>query len=124
MSTNPSPADTAAAPGWNPFRVQRRADPGGPPLSRPQQRVLAALTELCGPGAATEVTVREAAGASGVRLGSVVLILRSLADRRLVVHHEGDTEEPEGWSPTLTGRARVRHFDLDAGERASRLSRP
>ena len=96
---------------FQPYRVKRRRDPGGAPMTEPQRRVLAALCELC-PGAAGDVTSREVSKASGIRLGSAIVILRSLAQRRLVMHHLGDleTEQPEGWAPTMTGRARARHF--------------
>jgi hypothetical protein len=96
---------------FQPYRVKRRRDPSGAPLTEPQRRVLAALCELC-PGAAGDVTAREVATASRARLGSVIVILRSLAQRRLVMRHEGDVQEaqPEGWAPTMTGRARARHF--------------
>jgi hypothetical protein len=53
----------------------------------------------------------EVASASGLRHGAVVVILRSLAQRGLAYRHEG---EPEGWAPTMTGRARARHYALDA----------
>ena len=103
--------------GFSPYRVKRRRDPSGAPLTEPQRRVLAALCQLC-PGAAGDVTAREVADASGVRLGSAIVILRSLAQRRLVMRHEGDHEagEQEGWAPTMTGRARTRHF-ADAHQR-------
>jgi hypothetical protein len=104
---------------FSPYRVQRRRDPSGAPLTEPQRRVLAALCELC-PGAAGDVTAREVAAAASARLGSVIVILRSLAQRRLALRHEGDLEagQPEGWAPTMTGRARARHF-ADAHRRAA-----
>jgi hypothetical protein len=96
---------------FSPYRVKRRRDPSGAPLTEPQRQVLAALCELC-PGAAGDVTSREVATAAGVRLGSVIVILRSLAQRRLAMRLEGDHDagESEGWAPTISGRARVRHF--------------
>jgi hypothetical protein len=108
---------------FSPYRVKRRRDPGGAPLTEPQRRVLAALCELC-PGAAGDVTSREVSAASGVRLGSAIVILRSLAQRRLAMRLEGDLEagEVEGWAPTMTGRARARHF-IEA-HRAPAVSEP
>jgi hypothetical protein len=96
---------------FSPYRVKSRRDPSGAPLTEPQRQVLAALCELC-PGAAGDVTSREVADAAGARLGSVIVILRSLAQRRLVMRHEGDHEagQVEGWAPTMSGRARARHF--------------
>ena len=95
---------------FQPYRVQRRSDPSGPPLSVPQQQALAALSRLC-PGAAGDVRALEVAIASGLRHGAVVVILRSLAQRGLAYRHEG---EPEGWAPTMTGRARARHIVVEA----------
>ena len=99
MSTS-SPKD------FQPYRVRRRSDPTGPPLTVPQQQVLAALLKLC-PGAAGDVGAREVADTAGLRHGAVVVILRSLTQRGLALRHEG---APEGWAPTMTGRARARHF--------------
>jgi hypothetical protein len=106
---------TTSQLGFSPYRVKRRRDPSGAPLTEPQRRVLATLCELC-PGAAGDVTARAVAKTSDVRLGSVIVILRSLAQRRLAMRHESDAEtgQPEGWAPTMSGRARVRHFEAPA----------
>lgn len=92
----------------NLFRVTPREDFLGPPLTQPQQRVLAALVSLC-PEAGAETDARAVAEAAGLRLGSVVLVLRALDKRRLAVVHDGD---PPVWSPTMEGRTRVRHFPV------------
>jgi hypothetical protein len=100
------PTDTVSEPPPNPFRVNQREGFQGPPLTQPQQRVLGALVALC-PEAGCDVEARAVADSAQLRLGSVVVVLRSLEKRRLVLSHEG---EPEGWAPTMTGRSRVRHF--------------
>lgn len=98
-------------PPARPFRVTREFS--GPPLTAPQQRVLAVLVSLC-PDAGCDVDARTVADAAGLRLGSVVVVLRSLAKHRLALVHEGAPGEEDGWAPTLTGRARVRHFPSPA----------
>ena len=75
-------------------------------MTQPQQRVLSALVSLC-PDEGCDVDARAVAETADLRLGAVVIVLRSLEKRRLVLVHEG---EPEGWAPTMTGRSRVRHF--------------
>ena len=95
-----------AAP-HHPFRVTRRSDVTGRPLTRSQQRVLAALVHLC-PTAGGEVTARDVARAAGSRLGAVVVVLQSLVDLRFVTRFDGDDEQPTVWTPTMTGRARAR----------------
>jgi hypothetical protein len=98
--------DMPSDPPSNPFRVAPREGFAGPPLTQSQQRVLSALVALC-PDSGCDVPAREVADAAKLRLGSVVVVLRSLVKRRLALVHEG---EPEGWAPTMTGRSRVRHF--------------
>ena len=98
-----------SGPPENPFRVTRRGGFDGPPLTAPQQRVLAALAALC-PDSGCDISAREVAEAADIRLGSVVVILRSLAKRRLAILHEGGDDAPEAWAPTISGRSRVRHF--------------
>ena len=110
-------------PPENPFRVGVRDDFAGPPLTQPQQRVLAALVALC-PDSGCDVDARTVAEAADVRLGSVVVILRSLAKRRLALMHEAERDgESEGWAPTMTGRSRVRHFPA-ADERTEHPEQP
>ena len=91
----------------NPFRVTREFT--GPKLTRSQQRVLAALVSVC-PEDGCDVDGRTVSEAAGLRLGSVVVVLRSLEKQRLVILHPGEFGQPDGWMPTMTGRARVRHF--------------
>ena len=99
-----------SGPPENQFRVGVRDDFAGPPLTQPQQQVLSALVALC-PDSGCDVDARAVADAAEVRLGSVVVILRSLAKRRLVLVHEPERDgEREGWAPTMSGRSRVRHF--------------
>ena len=96
-------------PPRNPYRVtQQREGFVGPPLTQSQQRVLSALVSLC-PEAGRDVDARAVSEVAELRLGSVVVVLRSLEKRKLALVHEGD---PEGWAPTMTGRSRVRHFRL------------
>jgi hypothetical protein len=103
----------------HPFRVAHREGYAGPPLTQSQQRVLAALVALC-PEAGCDVDARAVSEVAELRLGSVVVVLRSLAKRKLALLHEG---EPEGWAPTMTGRSRVRHFRL-AGQPAESTEPP
>lgn len=93
-------------PPSNPFRVNQREGFQGPPLTQPQQKVLSALVSLC-PDDGRDVEARAVSELTQLRLGSVVVVLRSLEKRKLALVHEG---EPEGWAPTMTGRSRVRHF--------------
>ncbi len=90
----------------HPFRVTRRPDASGPPLTGPQQRVLTALVHLC-PTSGTDAGTRAVAQAAGLRLGGVVVILQSLVGKRLVTRF--DDAEAVYFAPTMTGRARVRH---------------
>jgi hypothetical protein len=106
MSTPPS----------RPFRVAQRDDFTGPPLSQAQQRVLAALVAGC-PEEGSDIDARTVAGRSDLRLGATVVVLRSLANRRLAIWHD---DEPEGWAPTMTGRSRVRHYRALQVEAAKR----
>ena len=91
----------------HPYRVTREFT--GPRLTPSQQRVLSALVSVC-PDSGCDATARAVAEAADLRLGSVVLVLRSLEKMRLAHVHPGEPGEDEGWAPTLTGRARVRHF--------------
>jgi DNA-binding MarR family transcriptional regulator len=75
-------------------------------MTESQQQVLSALAALC-PGSGQDVDARTVAERAEMRLGSVVVVLRSLEKRRLVLVHDG---EPEAWAPTMSGRARVRHI--------------
>ena len=95
-----------AAP-HHPFRVTRRSDVTGRPLTRSQQRILAALVHLC-PRSGSDVTAREVAKAAGSKLGAVVIVLHSLADLRFVTCFAEDEDQPITWTPTMTGRARAR----------------
>jgi hypothetical protein len=107
------PTDDVSEPPSNPFRVYQREGFQGPPLTQPQHRVLSALVSLC-PEAGCDVSARAVSELADLRLGSVVVVLRSLEKRRLALVHEG---EPQGWAPTMTGRSRVRHFRPAAVER-------
>ncbi len=95
----------------HPFRVTRSADRTGPPLTPPQRQVLAALDRLC-PTSGSDCDARAVATATGLRLGAIVVILHSLDDKRLVTRF--DEDDALFWTPTLTGRARVRHFRATA----------
>ena len=77
--------------------------------------MLSALVSLC-PEAGCDVSARSVSELAELRLGSVVVVLRSLEKRRLALVHE---DEPECWAPTMTGRSRVRHFrPAEAEQRA------
>ena len=94
-------------PPTSPYRVTREFK--GAPLTRSQQRILTSLVATC-PEAGCDVDARTVAEHANLRLGSVVVVLRSLERQRLAVVHEGEDGRPDGWAPTLTGRSRVRHF--------------
>jgi hypothetical protein len=97
--TNSSPSSS-----FQPYRVKPRREPAGAPLNPPTERVLGALVERC-PRAAGDVGAAELAELTGIRQGSVVVILRTLVAYRLAMHHPG---EPQSWAPTMTGRVRAR----------------
>lgn len=93
---------------WSSSRAVRRRGWHGPPLTGPQQRVLAALVELS-PEAGGDTAARAVAERAGLRLGSVVVILRSLAQKRLAIWHQAESpDEEDGWAPSMSGHARVR----------------
>src|SRR3712207_2976478 len=104
-----------------PYRVTRRADPTGPPLTATQRRVLATLVHLC-PRPGSDVPAPAVAKACGLKLGAVTIILQSLDAKRLVNSIYDGPDQPILWTPTMTGRARARHaaaFHADpAGRRA------
>ncbi len=106
----------------HPFRVTRSADRSGPPLTEPQKQVLAALVALC-PTSGSDCDARAVAGSSGLRLGAVVVILQSLVVKRLVTRFEED-DDALFWTPSMTGRARVRHFQAVAGDRVAEPPKP
>jgi DNA-binding MarR family transcriptional regulator len=87
-----------------PFRVNQR-DFVGPPITPSQHTVLSTLVNLC-PESGSDATARQVADAADLRLGSVVVVLRSLAKRRLAMLHEGSDDH---WAPTMSGRSRIRH---------------
>lgn len=103
------PAGDFAQTTWSSqSRVVRRRGWHGPPLTDPQQRVLAALVELS-PEAGGDTDARTVAERAGLRLGSVVVILRSLAQKRLAIWHRAEHDgEEDGWAPSMSGHARVR----------------
>lgn len=82
-----------------------RPDFRGPPVTASQATVLATLVELC-PDDGGDVSARAVAERTGQRLGSVVVVLRSLLKRRLALLHEGTDD---AWAPTMSGRSRVRY---------------
>jgi DNA-binding MarR family transcriptional regulator len=96
----------------HPYRVTRAFE--GTPLTDSQRRVLTALVAIC-PDNGCDVDARKVAKAAGLRLGSVVVILQSLEKKRLVLLHESEDDEPDGWAPTMNGRSRVRHFPSGLG---------
>lgn len=80
------------------------ARPGASPLNGAQQRVLAALVELC-PRPGQDAGSARVAHTAGMTPGPVTLALGGLRRRRLVDHADdaGDT-----WSPTFSGRVEAR----------------
>ncbi len=98
---------SSGSPPHHPYRVTRRADLTGPPLTAAQQQVLATLTHLC-PKPGSDCDARAVARFVDMRIGSVVVVLQSLVDKRLVVRY--DEAEGPFWAPTMTGHARVRQL--------------
>jgi DNA-binding MarR family transcriptional regulator len=107
----------SGSPPHHPYRVTRRADLTGPPLTAAQQQVLATLTHLC-PKPGSDCDARAVAKSAGMRLGGVVVVLQSLVEKRLVMRM--DDEDTSFWTPTLTGRARVRFRAAGTGQAARR----
>jgi hypothetical protein len=101
------------SPAFHPYRVKPRREPAGAALKPPSQRVLAALVERC-PGTAGDVGAAELAELTGIRRGSVVVILRTLVGYGLALRHPG---QPESWAPTMTGRVRARFLTGVCAER-------
>jgi hypothetical protein len=91
-------------------RPTKLLPPPGRPLTSAQGRALEALVRLC-PLLGQEAATRAIAADSGLAAGAATLALRGLERRRLAVCHgvAGNC-----WSPTLTGRARMR--DVSARE--------
>jgi predicted transcriptional regulator len=85
--------------------VKERPFPG-PSITPSQKKVLTALVDLC-PQDGSDARARQVADAAQIRLGSVVVVLRSLKDRRLALLHEDCDDH---WAPTMSGRARIRHI--------------
>lgn len=98
--------DGAPKPTWHPYRStcghDRRAARN---LKGRQAEVLGALLHRC-PRPGDEVSARVVSRDLGLRLGSLMLSLRSMAAQRLVVEHDADGEPT--FSPTLMGRALLR----------------
>ena len=92
-------------PPRHPYRVTRSAGRTGPPLTQPQLLTLKALVHLC-PLPGTDADSRAVARVCGLRLGAVVVILQSLADKGLTLKYD-ETGGPF-WTPSMTGHARVR----------------
>jgi hypothetical protein len=68
---------------------------------------MAALVHRC-PRPGDEVGARVLAGDTGLRLGSLVLSLRTMASRRLVIEHPAEIDgEETTFSPSLIGRSRL-----------------
>ncbi len=92
----------------HPYRITRAHDRRAMPITAPQRAILEALAHLC-PAPGSEACPRRVAAGAGMRYGSAMLALRNLERRRLAIEHAGrDAGETPPWSPTLTGRARVR----------------
>ena len=99
------------------FRVTRSAGRTGPPLTETQLRTLRALVHLC-PLPGTDADGRAVARVVELRLGSVVVILQSLADKGLVLKY--DEDDGCFWAPSITGHARARHQPSAAAMQADR----
>ena len=75
------------------------------PMSLAQQRALVALARLCGE-MGDETDAAMVARVSGLKPNAAVLALHGLVRRQLAVHHP---EEPEAWSPTMSGRGMAKY---------------
>jgi hypothetical protein len=74
------------------------------PLSLAQKRALVALVRVC-PELGEEAGARTVARESGLKPNAAVLALQGLTGRRLAIAHE----DPQAWSPTLTGRGMAKY---------------
>ena len=99
--------DSRSPSTFHPYRVTSPHDRRGIPITPPQRAILEALTHLC-PAPGSDACPRRVAACAGIRYGSAMLALRNLERRRLAIEHCDSGVETPPWSPTLTGRARVR----------------
>jgi hypothetical protein len=98
---------TRPEPAWHPYRVTRDLSRCGPKLTAPQEAIMAALVHRC-PRPGDEIGARVLAGDTGLRLGSLVVSLRTMAGKRLVVEHPAEAGDGEPtFSPSLIGRSRL-----------------
>ena len=74
------------------------------PMSLAQKRVLVALVSACEP-LGSEVDATTLSAMTGVKPNATALALQGLVRRRLAVRHE----DPEAWSPTLSGRGMAKY---------------
>ena len=74
------------------------------PLSLAQKRALVALVRVCGEMGA-EADAGQVAQVSGLKPNVAVLALHGLVRRQLAVRYD----DPETWSPTLSGRGMARY---------------
>lgn len=89
------------------------------PMSLAQKRALVALVAACG-DLGSEAGVDEVAARSGLKPNAVALALQGLVRRRLAVAHD----EPEAWSPTLSGRGMAKYVRATEPRTAATTGRP
>jgi hypothetical protein len=73
-------------------------------MSLAQKRALVALVRLC-PDLGSEADVSMVSRMSGLKPNAAALALQGLVRRRLALGHE----DPEAWSPTLSGRGMAKY---------------
>ena len=76
----------------------------GRPLTLAQKRTLVALVRAC-PAMGEEACADVVSELSGIKPNATVLTLQGLVRRKLAVEHE----DPQAWSPTLSGRGLARY---------------
>ena len=74
------------------------------PLSLAQKRALVALVRTC-EQLGSEAPAGAVSQLSGLKPNAAVLALQGLVRRKLAVQHD----DPEAWSPTLSGRGMARY---------------
>lgn len=91
------------------------------PLSLAQKRTLVALVHAC-EGMGSEASATTVSQISGVKPNAAVLALDGLVRRKLAVRHD----DPEAWSPTMSGRGIARYVRAREPRSAPRvrLQRP
>ena len=88
------------------------------PMSLAQKRALVALVGEC-EALGSEVTTTFISERTGLKPNAAALALHGLVRRRLAIRHD----DPEAWSPTLSGRGMAKYVRASEPRTAARGSR-